>query len=205
MNYQSLIQKYPITTDQITRDELAVILRELAAVLEERIDGDIVELGCYQGTASLFMRRLIDVFDSANELHVYDSFAGLPPKTAADASGAGEQFQAGELLATKKQVVTAFKHAGLQVPHIHKGWFSDLTAADMPEQIAFAFLDGDFYGSIIDSLKLVWPRMQPGGVVLIDDYQRDALPGVKRAVEDFFGGLPQGLRHEASIAIIKKS
>jgi O-methyltransferase len=70
---------------------------------------------------------------------------------------------------------------------IHKGWFNELSPKDVPKQIAFAFLDGDFYESIHTSLKLVWPRMVSGGIICIDDYKRDALPGVERAVSDFFG------------------
>ena len=36
---------------------------------------------------------------------------------------------------------------------MHKGWFDQLSDREVPEQIAFAFLDGDFYSSIIDSLR----------------------------------------------------
>ncbi len=54
----------------------------------------------------------------------------------------------------------------------------------MPEKIAFAFLDGDFYDSIRDSLKLVLPRVQQGGVIIVDDYAREALPGAAKAVHE---------------------
>ena len=77
-------------------------------------------------------------------------------------------------------------------------------AAGAPAHPVFAFLDGDFYGSITDSLRLVWPRLALGGIITIDDYQRDALPGVERAVRDFFKNISIDIRHEASIAIIKK-
>jgi O-methyltransferase len=70
----------------------------------------------------------------------------------------------------------------LQPPIIHKSWFSDLSDQDVPEKIAFAFLDGDFYASIRDSLKLVRPHLQKSGYLIIDDYTREALPGVAKAV-----------------------
>jgi O-methyltransferase len=57
---------------------------------------------------------------------------------------------------------------------------------DVPRPIAFAFLDNDFYESIMCSLRLVWPQLSPGAVVVIDDYQRSTLPEVERAVHDFF-------------------
>src|SRR6185369_8845401 len=97
---------------------------------------------------------------------------------------------------SKKTLLQNFRAANLQPPTIHKGWFNQLTDKDLPDQIAFAFLDGDFYDSIMDSLKLVWPRMAKGGAVLIDDYGREALPGAERAVRDFFGGQPLVSGHE---------
>jgi O-methyltransferase len=204
MSYQKLLEKYPLISDQVNKTELAVILRELERVLAQNIPGDIVELGCYEGTTSLFLQRLLREQNATKILHVYDSFEGLPPKTGQDTSGAGEQFKAGELNASKQRLIREFKHAGLIPPVIHKGWFSNLSASDMPEKIAFAFLDGDFYSSIIDSLRVVWPHMTSGAVVAIDDYQREALPGVKRAVDDFFVGQDIKIQHQASIAIIHK-
>ena len=56
---------------------------------------------------------------------------------------------------------------------------------DLPEKIAFAFLDGDFYESIKDSLKLVIPKMVEDGALVIHDYSNPALPGVKKAVDEF--------------------
>lgn len=202
MNYQQLLHDHPIITDQVNAEELAVVLRELDKVLAAGLEGAVVEFGCYQGTASLFLRRLLNLHSDHRELHVYDSFAGLPPKSIQDASGAGTQFKAGELNVSKKQLIKEFKKAGLEFPKIHKGWFSELTDRDVPSSVAFAFLDGDFYDSIMDSLALVWPRLVSGGIVTIDDYQREALPGVERAVRDFFKNSDISVKHEQSIAII---
>lgn len=173
-----LLKRYRPISDQVSADQLRVILTECERALP--LPGAIVEFGCYIGTTSLFLRRLIN----EREFHIYDSFQGLPPKVEKDRSSAGDQFQAGELAVSKKQFLQEFKKANLQPPIIHKGWFSDLTAADVPEQIAFAFLDGDFYESIRDSLKLVLPRLVPGGVIVVDDYAREALPGPAKAVHE---------------------
>lgn len=184
MQADTLVDRYPLISDQVNQQQVRVILRELTTVLEQGPNGAIVEFGCYIGTTSLFIRRLLDSYSSDRAFHVYDSFAGLPPKTAADSSPAGEQFQGGELSVSKQQFLLTFKKAGLQPPFVHKGWFRDMQAADLPPTIAFAFLDGDFYESIRDSLKLVLPRLQPGGSLVIDDYAREALPGVARAVAE---------------------
>lgn len=185
MHAQQLLARYAPISDQVSKDQLAVILGELERALAEA-DGAVVEFGCYIGTASLFIRRLLDLLDVPHEFHAYDSFAGLPGKTINDESRAGEQFQGGALAVSKRQFLLEFKKAGLRPPLVHKGWFQDLTAAEIPKQIAFAFLDGDFYESIRDSLRLVLPRLQPSGVIVIDDYAREALPGVAVAAHECF-------------------
>lgn len=179
-----LLSKYPLISEQVSKEQLRVILVELEKVLDKDANGAVVEFGCYIGTTSLFIRRLLDGREDWREFHVYDSFEGLPPKTAEDASRAGEQFQAGELAVSKKQFLREFQRASLKPPVTHKGWFGGLSSRDVPEKIAFAFLDGDFYESIRDSLRLVLPRMQTGGTIVVDDYAREALPGAAKAVHE---------------------
>ena len=112
----------------------------------------------------------------------------MPEKSEADESVLGINFKSGELLVTKREVKQRFLKAGLPVPVIKKAWFSDLTSEDLPEQIAFAFLDGDFYESIRDSIKLVAPKMSEDGVMIVHDYTNPALPGVKKAVDEWRQG-----------------
>lgn len=181
------------------------MLGELESVLQADIPGDVVEFGCYIGTTSLFIRRLLDAYTQAGErrFYAYDSFEGLPPKTAEDLSPAGEQFKSGALQVSKKRFLQEFRRARLVPPITHKGWFNELTDKQLPEAIAFAFLDGDFYGSILDSLRLVVPRLTPGAVISIDDYDRAALPGVARATAAFFRGSVH-LRAQSGIGVIRK-
>lgn len=179
-----LLSKYPLASYQVSKDQIRVILTELERVLDAGLDGGVVEFGCYIGTTSLFIRRLLDARGDQREFHVYDSFQGLPLKVEQDTSPAGMQFQGGSLGIGKKDFTREFQKAGLRTPRIHKAWFSDLAEADVPDKIAFAFLDGDFYESIRDSLKLVLPRMQKAGTIIIDDYAREALPGVAKAVQE---------------------
>lgn len=138
-------------------------------------------------------------------LWIYDSFAGLPAKTAEDASGAGQNFQAGELAVTKREVVEKIRRAGLHGVVIKKAWFDELTAGDLPEQIAFAFCDGDLYGSIKTSLRLVLPRLAAAGIIVVHDYNNPELPGSARAVDEFLRAHPEfrlGVRH--SLAILRR-
>jgi macrocin-O-methyltransferase TylF-like protien len=248
---------HQLVSDQVSSQDIAVVWRELKKVLQRGIPGAIVEFGCYVGTTSLFIRRLLDTCNDevlppepqesplsgargltaetlgsddssrrvnapegqegvpilieetpanlmSREFHVYNSFEGLPAKAAQDASAAGADFGAGKLAVSKKEFLQQFRAANLTPPIIHRGWFDDLGPDDVPPQIAFAFLDGDFYASIRTSLQLVWPRLSQGGVVLIDDFRRPELPGVEHAVQDFFGGQPPDCHVEHNIAILRR-
>jgi O-methyltransferase len=203
-------QGHLLISDQVSAKGVAVVWRELEQIIRQNTPGAVVEFGCYAGTTSLFIRRLLDQAgqSSSREFHVYDSFAGLPPKSLQDNNAAGIDFEAGKLAVSKKVLLAAFRAANLAPPIVHKGWFSDLDAQDVPQKIAFAFLDGDFYDSIYTSLQLTWPRLEQGGSVLIDDYGRPDLPGVQRAVQDYFRSirLPvPPVRTEQNIALLHKN
>lgn len=198
---KNIATNHKLISDQVTTQQVELVLTELERVLTSKVVGDIVELGCYIGTTSVFIRRLLDVHKENRAFHVYDSFEGLPPKTAEDSSSVGEAFIAGELAVSKKQFLQAFARAGLAVPVVHKGWFNQLRPTDLPDTIAFAFLDGDFYESIRDSLKLVVPRMSPGGTIVVDDYAREALPGAAKAVHEYFS--PDLVRTSHNMGVIR--
>lgn len=170
-----------LLSDQVSEREVQVVLRELARTHE--VSGDAVEFGCYVGTTSVYLADALR--GTGKLLWLYDSFAGLPEKRVEDASPAGEQFKAGELLATKKQLIRNLKQANVPMPRITKAWFSDLTSEQVPAQISFAFLDGDYYDSILDPLRLIWPRLAPGAIIVVDDYANEALPGAARAVDEW--------------------
>ena len=170
-------------SDQVSQNELAIILSELARVLGRQIAGAVVELGCYRGATSLMMAQLM--VELAKRLYLYDSFAGLPSKTKYDRSALGDDFQPGVLKASKSEVLKAFAHANLPRPIVKKAWFSQLSGDDLPEQICFAYLDGDYYDSIRDSFRACQGRLTPGATLVVDDYDNASLPGVRRAVDEW--------------------
>lgn len=197
------VRKFKLVSDQVDYKEVEVIVREASRVLHAGLKGAFVELGCYTGTTSLFLQRVLQDHGSANEFHVYDSFGGLPTKTVEDNSPAGTQFKSGELRATKSQFVRHFQQAHLPLPTIHTGWFEELTTEDMPGSIAFAFLDGDFYTSIKASLKTVTPLLEPGAILVIDDYANEALPGARKAADEWAKAHDYSITSEASLGIIR--
>jgi O-methyltransferase len=192
--------KATLLSDQVDEREVAIILRELDDVLARGVAGSVVEFGCYVGTTSVFLAKRLAQID--RKLFLYDSFEGLPPKSLEDNSPAGEQFKTGELLATKKQLVHNLRQANVPMTRITKGWFSDLHDADVPQTISFAFLDGDYYHSVLDPLKLIWKHLAPGAIIIVDDYANEALPGAAKAVDEWLRSHKGTLRVEHSLAII---
>lgn len=174
---------------QVSNRETTKLLELLESSLA--VSGDVVELGCYKGDTSLLFQKLLTKSSADKTLWLYDSFAGLPAKTKEDASVAGDAFKAGELLVSKREVTERFKKAGLKIPRIKKAFFEELSPADLPEQIAFAFLDGDLYQSIKTSLKLCAPKMANHSILVIHDYNNPELPGVTQAVDEFISSLRQ--------------
>ena len=215
--------------DQVTPAETAEILHQAEQCLD--VEGDFVELGCYRGDTSVLLGKLLwkncgklvdktktNVDNSAQtvqnnhkkvenitqskRLWIYDSFAGLPEKTAEDSSGAGANFQAGELLVTKREVIDKLRKNGLKNVIVKKAWFDELEDKDLPAQISFAFCDGDLYGSIKTSLKLVAPRLSKQGIIIVHDYNNPELPGSARAVDEFLRTHPEytlQVRHTLAI------
>lgn len=194
---------------QVSKIETEILLELLEKTLS--IKGDIVEFGCYRGDTSVFFERRLEKFRNENPdaslklLWIYDSFEGLPAKTKEDASVAGDQFKAGELLVTKREVIEKFKRSGLKIPRIRKGFFEDLNPdEDVPEKISYAFLDGDLYTSIKTSLKLVEDRMAKDGIIIVHDYNNPELPGSSRAVDEWLKAHPgKTLEVKETLAIIR--
>ncbi|EIC21469.1 TylF/MycF/NovP-related O-methyltransferase [Thiorhodovibrio frisius] len=184
----ALLHEHPIISGMITRRQLEIVLSHLHQVLEAQVHGAVVELGCCMGTTSLFIRRLLDARESRRRFIVYDSFLGLPAKRAEDESLDGSIVREGSCKCEREVLLANFHQAGLRPPEIREGWFRALPARSYPESIAFAFLDGDFYQSIWDSLNIVYPRLSRGGVIVMHDYSSLMLPGVERACSEFLRG-----------------
>lgn len=188
---------------QISMRETELILQELTKTIN--LAGDVVEMGCYMGDTSVLLAEALK--NSPDKwLYLYDSFEGLPEKTAKDQSASGWRFKAGELQASPDTVAHKFKKLSLPEPVIIKKWFDQLEDADLPSQIAFALLDGDFYQSIKVSFEKIAPHLVDGGIVVVHDYRNADLPGVAKAVDEFIESHADdyAFRLRATLAILEK-
>jgi len=172
-----------IDPGMISDDQARHLVSSLIKCIDSGVDGDVVELGCNVGESSKLFRKTLNRFGRDKKLWVYDSFEGLPLKSKWEE---GTPWQSGTLKTDKETLIKNFTQNNLLPPDvIVKSWFNEIKDIDLPEKICFAFLDGDFYDSIYDSLIKVYDRVSDGGYILFHDYKRTDLPGVKAAVEDF--------------------
>lgn len=187
----TIMQSTPLLSNMVTPLHIHHILTHLEKSLHENTQGDIVELGCNVGTTSLFIRKMLDAHKSDKNYHVYDSFEGLPAKNPEDEADTAKQYKEGSCKTSLETFQENFEQHKLKQPAIHQGWFKEIDDSLYPDTIAFAFFDGDFYSSIIDSFEKVYPKLSKGARVIIHDYGFEALPGVKKACDEFLKDKPE--------------
>ncbi|MBF0571494.1 MAG: class I SAM-dependent methyltransferase [Candidatus Omnitrophica bacterium] len=159
----------------------------IETVLSEKIKGDFIETGVWRGGACIFMRAVLAAYAIEDrKIFVADSFEGLP-KPDADkypADKSDKNYINTYLAVSKEDVENNFRKYGLldnQVVFL-KGWFKDTLPQAPIEKLSILRLDGDMYGSTMESLENLYPKLSSGGFCIIDDY---ALPGCESAVNDF--------------------
>ena len=195
---RKLLRKVPVQNTQSSPSKMYHVLMELQRiVIDVHVPGHVVELGCHEGGTTVQIRRFLDEVRRnecarKRELHVYDSWEGVPARTPQDTPAAGvDPFEKGMCTTQRAVFEKNFADAELRLPHIHSGWFGEIADDEYPAQIAFAFFDGDMYSSIMDSFAKVYPKLSRGARVVIDDYAWERLPGVKQACEDFLRDKPE--------------
>jgi len=146
-----------------------------------RLDGEVWELGVYQGGSALLLRRLADRIAPATILRFFDSFEGLPSPTPDDLH------LGGDFADTSLEAVRALVGVTPNIKY-HQGWIPDTLTGLEDRWIRFAHVDLDLYRSILDACAFIYPRLRAGGVIVVDDYGLPSCPGARKAVDEFFSG-----------------
>lgn len=160
----------------------------METVLRDKIAGDFIETGVWRGGSTIFMRGVLKAHGvSDRNVWVADSFEGLPkPDEEKYPADRGDTFHTVDYLAVSVEDVRRnFDRYGLlddQVKFL-KGWFKDTLPNAPFEKLAVARLDGDMYESTMDALASLYPKVSPGGFIIIDDY--GAVPSCREAVQDY--------------------
>lgn len=192
----NLLIKIPLDTMMLVEKHIRVVQTCLLWTIQKRVSGDVVELGCNRGNMAIYTQSILRL-KSTKSLHVYDSFEGLPSPSIADESP-DRTANAGDLGVTVQELLDYFERYNVPCPIIHRGWFKDQR---YPDKISFAFLDGDFYQSLMDSWEAIYPRLSDGAIVCVHDYGFPPLAGVKKACDQFLADKPHLMFWDDYVAI----
>ncbi len=165
-------------------------------VASARIEGDVVECGVWKGGSSMLAAlALRSAGDAGRTLWLYDTFAGMSAPTAADVDLAGRDAasdfasaaaKGGWCAAPLDEVRAALAATGHPAERLRfvAGKVEETIPAQAPARIALLRLDTDWYESTRHELDHLWPRLSPGGVLIVDDYGH--WRGARRAVDEYF-------------------
>lgn len=154
----------------------------LQRVRNEEIPGALAEVGVWRGETSLFLHRVAP----ERRLYLFDTFEGfpnrdLPPNTV------DVRFRDTSTTAVAHRVAS---HNVIIKP----GYVPETLASVANEQFAFVLLDLDLFGPTLASLQFFYPRLSPGGYLVIHDYNNPESDwACKRALDEFLADKPEQL------------
>jgi len=175
------VQPYSKTS----RERLTAMARACQHIDVEEIDGDIVECGVWKG-GNLILAR---VLCPARTCWLFDTFTGMAGRSKYDVNRSGISVGTGKSAVSIEEVTENFRATGTYDADklvFVKGQVEDTLLYDenLPPRIALLRLDTDWFHSTRISLQKLWPRVQPGGILIIDDYGHWL--GCRKAVDEYF-------------------
>lgn len=127
----------------------------LRFALDRAGDGLLMELGVRRGTSLRWLAHRV-----SGAIHGFDAFEGLPDTWRDEPAGL---YSTGGTL----------PHSLPDNAHVHPGWFRSVLPTFLAEHegpIAFANVDCDLYGSTVEALSVLAPRIGPGAILVFDEY-----------------------------------
>jgi len=186
----------PFTMTTIER--MHALYEAVGHIERSGLEGDVVECGVWRGGSSM-LAALALLRSGAPErtLWLYDTFAGMSEPTEYDVAASGERVGEGWDRYRDRRDHPVLAYAGLAEVRANlastgypddriryvEGKVEDTIPDRMPERIALLRLDTDWYESTRHELEHLYPRLVPGGVLIIDDY--GAWEGARRAVDEW--------------------
>ena len=151
--------------------------------LVEHLPGDTAECGAYQGASSWL---ICDKFKHSEKTHfVFDSFEGLSLPGDID----GDHWTKGNLYAKEEELKA--KLSSFPQLKILRGWIPARFTEVADRKFCFVHIDVDLYQPTFDSLSFFYPRLVPGGIILLDDYGFIDCPGATAAIDEVMKSRPE--------------
>lgn len=194
---------------QTPLERVAALANAVEYVVRRDIPGDFAECGVWRGGSSMAIAfTLLQLGVSDRKIWLYDTFGRMPPPSEDD----------GGIPAEPLRINNSTNTPGLTLPDVRRamestdypperimyveGLVEETIPSTAPEQLALLRLDTDWYQSTHHELVHLYPRLAPGGVLLVDDY--GSFPGARKAVDEYFADGPvllARLDHTARIAV----
>jgi len=183
----------PYTMTSIER--LYAMHSAVAHVARSGLQGAIVECGVWRGGSMMMAALTLAALGKTDrDLFLFDTFAGHPrPNPERDLREHYEFWlqrrrtdqSSSWAEVTLDDVRDNLSSTGYPLDRIKfvKGVVQETIPAAAPEAIALLRLDTDWYDSTAHEMHHLYPRLVPGGVLIIDDYGE--MPGQKQAVDDY--------------------
>lgn len=145
------------------------------------VPGAVAELGVYKGTLSALLSGLFP----ERTLYLFDTFEGFDSRDTLQEQAHGfSNAKDGDFSDTSVEAVMS------RLPHpeqviVRKGFFPQTAEGLEKERFAFVSLDADLYAPTLAGLDYFYPRLNPGGVIVLHDYQNLRFQGVQKAVDEY--------------------
>jgi O-methyltransferase len=150
------------------------------------IEGDIVECGVYRGgSAAVLGSAMLGLGDDPpRKLWLFDSFAGMPP--AGDEDGEFSHTLEGTYVGSEEQTRALLEQAAVPPRRfeIVTGFYADTFPTVKTPRTALLHVDCDFYEPVKLTLEKFFPRLSPGGFVVLNDY--GIYKGARTATDEYF-------------------
>src|SRR5262249_51180578 len=130
------------------------------------VDGDVAECGTYKGGSAFFMARHIIEHKLDKRLCLFDSFEGLSAPAAVD----GSHWHRGALTSSLTDVQNCLAPLGA-TPFVEffPGWIPSRFPNVSDRKFCFVHIDVDLHDPTRDSMEFFYPRLTPGGIIVLDD------------------------------------
>lgn len=141
--------------------------------------GAVAECGVFRGEFA----REINRYFPEHVCYLFDTFSGFDARDFEYEKMPSMTTGVDHLMETSEDIVLS-KMPNKENVIIKKGYFPD-SINGLENEFIFVNLDMDLYKPTIEGLKYFYPRMKPGGCILIHDYFTEIFPNIENAVNDF--------------------
>ena len=174
--YKNNIIKYDVKIDSVRLATLSLLSNE---VIESKVEGEVAELGVYQGDFA----KYINEYFPDKKLYLFDTFKGFNIEDVNYDLKMGFSELTTQFTDTGLELVLAkMKNKDKCIGKV--GYFPETTKG-FEERYSFVSIDTDLYKPIIEGLKYFYPRLSRGGYIMIHDYNNEIFHGVKVAVKEY--------------------